>query len=193
MGVGTALAMAAVGITAVPSAADEVEHDSFSFSTDGRSFTHHPAPIFDDAVRMIPGDRRVGGIWIRNDHSAGVEMAVTPKVLEEESALQFTTIGESSFRLAPQEKTWIALQVELPKGAGNLSAGRTELLQLQVRFSELAAEGESPSPTPDQLPDTGFGSWPLFAGLALVVAGMVGRTILSRMSGANSNEEGSHQ
>ncbi len=120
-------------------------------------------------------------------------MAVTPKVLEEESALQFTTIGESSFRLAPQEKTWIALQVELPKGAGNLSAGRTELLQLQVRFSELAAEGESPSPTPDQLPDTGFGSWPLFAGLALVVAGMVGRTILSRMSGANSNEEGSHQ
>lgn len=193
LGVSTVLALVALCLAAVPSMADEPDGNSVSFSNDGRSFTDHPGSIFDGPVRLVPGDRLAGGIWIRNDQSSKVEMAVTPKRPEVESAMEFTTIGESRFQLAPQEKAWVALQVELPEDAGNSSADRTEQLQLQVRSSELSAEGEANPQAPDHLSDAGFNSWPLIMGLALTAAGMISLKVCCRTHGDNSSGRGNSE
>lgn len=181
----------------VPASADP----RIGLSADGRSYADSlTGPLFDPAVRWVPGDVRTGTLWVRNESGETADLAVTldapalagPLARGELSITGRAGDGESAPvaavpatvaavpDLAPGASVPLELRVAMAAGADESTFGLTGDLGLQVRLTGTAGDGGGrvagvADGLGDELAATGttVRGWVVVLGLLAVGAGAV--------------------
>ncbi|MCH1867565.1 hypothetical protein [Nocardioides sp. CFH 31398] len=185
---------------AVPPGHAEGRGPSVGLSPDGGRYADSlEGPLFDEALRWVPGDRRSASWWVRNESADTARLSVeVPEDAVVPGWLGVSTRADDGWTpvaadasgvvglLAPGEERRVDLRVDMRPGAGNASERGTADLRLRVRLTE-----EVPGGGPDEqgpggagptapgdgsdhdglLPGTGS---PLGLGLLLLAALLVG-------------------
>jgi hypothetical protein len=190
-----AAAMLAVLMTA-PAAADTAD-GRLELSVDGRTWSGSlRAPLFDPALRWVPGDSRTAHFWVQNGSSDPGRLVVTIQgrradVLMQTGDLAVTARGGGGIwtsvdtpgthellrvsPLAAGDRVRVAVDVAFKPSARNQSQAEVLDLALGVRLDQLIEPGSSGSPV---LPNTGGLWWwwiPAGAGLVGIGAAVVAR------------------
>ena len=154
------LAAAIVILLATPIAASGApSHGRLQLSLDGRRWSSNlRAPLFDPAVRWVPGDSRSAAVWVKNGSSDRGRLVVSVQgtrvdSLLESGALTITArcergrsrpVREGGTQevlrvgaLAPGHRTRIVLGVALDGSAANATQAKRLRLEFRVRLQQL--------------------------------------------------------
>lgn len=158
--------------------------DELDVSWDGQSWSEQlTEPMFDPAVRSVPGDIAIKEFYVRNNAEGGANLTIAAIAVDDDYLLRNEDIRLSA-RVAPDE--WVSLERTennfrlndnaLPAGevrkvevrayfdseSPNRSQDKELALTFRVTLSDAQVETEDPS---RPLPQTGASStgWPILA------------------------------
>jgi len=164
---GGLLFLVALGV-APPATA--VDGDAVALSADGRRWgSELSAPLFDPAVRWVPGDSRTASFWVRNDGGDTGRLVITAQLVEPDGPLN----GTVALRLRTAG-TSVDLTPGRPTAVGTLRAGARTRAEVEAVFDpassnvtqserlrfafDVTLSGDGPAATAGTSPGTSSGA-----------------------------------
>jgi hypothetical protein len=166
-----------VGLSSPAPAAGDVD-----FSRDGTTWTSRlDAPLFDPAVRWVPGDRRTASFWVRNRGPVGAVMHVQARVVGD-----LAHRGDIALRARTRGADWVDLRARRSVGPGArgpaVERGAAARVDVEAAFDPAATNrtqeedlvldvvvtlaADAAAPPASALPSTGTVVPPWLLGLA---------------------------
>jgi LPXTG-motif cell wall-anchored protein len=185
-----ATGLAATALLLAPIPASQAADGRLELSVDGRVWSANlRTPLFDPAIRWVPGDRRTARFWVRNNSPDTGRLVVSIEGRRTDGLIQtgdltvtarggggtWTPVNAPGTHellqvasLAPGDRARVAIDVALARSAHNQSQHEGLDLALAVRLEQsIGPDDDSPD-----LPNTGGPSrWWVLLGAGLVGAG----------------------
>lgn len=137
--VGVVLAAAAVLAAAVAPATADAREGAVLVSPDGTTWsTDLPAPLFDPALRWVPGDTRVSSFYVENRGSTPADVGLR---VSAEDADALLGSGAVQLRARVAGGSWNPVGDEVGPPLGSIALGVGESRRIDVRAALRAASG----------------------------------------------------
>jgi LPXTG-motif cell wall-anchored protein len=137
-------AVVAMVTVALGAPAPAIAAEGISFSRDGVTWTPSlPSPLFDDAVRWVPGDSRTAVFYLRNDSGADARLQVDVRTRDLDDLMR---VGDLEIASRVDDGPWGAVSAPGTHRTadGSAAAGSVHVIEMRVT---LPAESDARSQT----------------------------------------------